>query len=152
MKPDPQLLKFLKPYHKEIQILALELRDFILTRVPAANELLYDSYNAIAIAFSLSDKLGDAFCHLAVYPEYVNLGFNRGAELPSGKPLLKGKGKLIRHIRVKNIISFPKDEVGQLLLEAVNNSEERNPKLHRANNITESIVMAVSAKKRRPKI
>ncbi len=96
MKPNPNLKKFLKPYDEGIQKLTLELRDFITDLVPQANELIWDNYNAVAMAYSKSEKLKDAFCHIAVYSQHVNFGFNRGAELTSTNLILEGKGKLIR--------------------------------------------------------
>lgn len=67
------------------------------------NELIYDNYNTVAIAFSKSEKLKDAFCHIAVYSKHINFGFNRGSELSKSNVKLEGKGKLIRHITVKKI-------------------------------------------------
>ena len=56
MKINLQFLNFLLPYDKSIQKLTLELRGFILDLVPEANELIYDNYNAVAIAFSKSEN------------------------------------------------------------------------------------------------
>ena len=61
MNPNPELKKFLLPYNKSIQKLALELRNFVVELVPQANELIWDNYNAVAIAYSKSKKLKDAF-------------------------------------------------------------------------------------------
>ena len=41
------LLKFLKPFSKEIIERALWLREFIWDLYPQANELIYDNYNAL---------------------------------------------------------------------------------------------------------
>lgn len=72
MKPNTQLEHFLSPYDKHIQALTLELRGFITDLVPEANELIWDNYNAVAIAYSKSEKLIDAFCHISVYSKHVN--------------------------------------------------------------------------------
>ena len=37
---------------------------------------------------------------MAGYSDYVNLGFNRGAELPDPAGVLVGSGAKIRHIRI----------------------------------------------------
>ena len=150
MKPNPQLVTFLSPYDKGIQKLTLQLRDFIIELVPQANELIWDNYNAVAIAYSKSEKLKDAFCHVAVYGGHVNFGFNRGAELTKTGIPLKGNGKLIRHISVKNFESFPKEEIQTLLWEAVSISERLNPELIQQTQPPQSIVMSISKKKRRP--
>ena len=151
MEPHPQLKEFIKPYDTAIQKLALELRGFITDLVPQANELIWDNYNAVAIAYSKSKKLKDAFCHIALYSGHVNFGFNRGAELTKTNVELQGKGKLIRHITVKDFMAFPKKEITQLIWEAVGISEQRNSELIQIeNHIPKSLVMSVSEKKIRP--
>jgi len=151
MTPNPQLKTFLDSYDEEIQELTFQLRDFITDLVPEANELIWDNYNAVAIAYSRSEKLKDAFCHIAVYAKHVNFGFNRGTELTKTTVQLLGKGKLIRHISVTNFASFPKQEIEKMIWEAVGIAEQRNPKLLNQNLTPKSIVMSISEKKIRPK-
>ena len=150
MEPNKQLIEFLKPYNSDIQELAFELRNFIVEIVPEANELIWDNYNAVAIAYSKSEKLKDAFCHIAVYSKYVNFGFNRGTELTKQKVQLEGKGKLIRHLKVTDINTFPKGPLKEMILEAVGISEFKNQELAKKETEGSSIVMSVSKKKRRP--
>ncbi|MEP5613780.1 MAG: DUF1801 domain-containing protein [Cyclobacteriaceae bacterium] len=150
MKPNPQLEEFLQPYDEEIQNLTIALRDFITDLVPDANELIWDNYNAVAMAYSKSEKLKDAFCHIAVYSQHVNFGFNRGAELTNTSIKLNGNGKLIRHLSVKDLQSFPKEEVKNMIWEAVRISEKQNPNLLEKEAQSKSIVMSISAKKTRP--
>lgn len=140
----------MEPYSADIQNLALELREFITGLVPQANELIWDNYNAVAIAYSKSEKLKDAFCHIALYTQHVNFGFNRGAELTKTNIELQGKGKLIRHITVKDFQTFPKKEITGMIWEAVGISEERNSKLIHENHSPKSLVMSISEKKIRP--
>ncbi|UOY08279.1 DUF1801 domain-containing protein [Muricauda sp. SCSIO 64092] len=150
IKPNPQLRKFMKPYDEEMQKLTLQLRDFITNLVPQANELIWDNYNAVALAYSKSEKLKDAFCHIALYSKYVNFGFNRGAELTKTNVKLNGKGKLIRHISVKDLQSFPKHEIEKMIWEAVGISENMNSELINPHHTPKSIVMSTSEKKTRP--
>jgi len=150
MNPNQQLKKFIEPYDDGIQTLTLELRNFITDLVPQANELIWDNYNAVAIAYSKSEKLKDAFCHIAIYSQHVNFGFNRGAELTKTSVKLNGKGKLIRHISVKDFQSFPKQEIKNMIWEAVGMSEKMNSQLIGEGNTPKSIVMSISEKKIRP--
>ncbi|HAA13718.1 MAG TPA: hypothetical protein DCE41_19300 [Cytophagales bacterium] len=150
MVPNPQLKKFIEPYDVKIQELAWALRSFITELVPEANELIWDNYNAVAIAYSKSEKLKDAFCHLAIYSKHVNFGFNRGAELSKTNIKLVGKGKLIRHLSVKDLPSFPKEEIKNMVWEAVGLSEQMNSELIHENTEPKSIVMSISEKKIRP--
>ncbi|MEL6304561.1 MAG: DUF1801 domain-containing protein [Bacteroidota bacterium] len=150
MKANPQLKVFLEPYDKNIQNLLFGLRTFVTDLVPEANELIWDNYNAVAIAYSKSQKLKDAFCHLSVYANYVNFGFNRGAELAKPTITLKGSGKLIRHLKVTDMETFPKDALKPIIWEAVGLSEKLNPELLTLSETPQSVVMSVSDKKRRP--
>lgn len=150
MTTNPLLIKFIEPYDEQIQSLVLELRNFVTDLVPLANELIYDNYNAVSMAYSKSEKLKDAFCHIAVYSGHVNFGFNRGAELTKTEVKLNGNGKLIRHIPVKDIKSFPKQEITRMIWEAVEISEKMNRELINENKKPKSIVMSISEKKNRP--
>lgn len=42
---------------------------------------------------------GDVLC-LQCYPDHVNLGFLRGAELAAQYPMLEGTGRSMRHVRI----------------------------------------------------
>lgn len=150
MTPNPQLKNFLAPYDSKIQELAMQLRGFVCECMPEANELIWDNYNAVAIAYSKSEKLKDAFCHIAVYSGHVNFGFNRGAELTPTPVRLEGKGKLIRHIKVKDFASFQKEAIAKMLWEAAGIMEQLHPELLENNTSPKSIVMSVSKKKIRP--
>lgn len=100
--PDRQLLGHLAACDPHLSDLTLALRDVVLEEAPTAIESVVKSY-ALAIGFSFTGKpLKDGFCHIVTYSSHVNLGFNRGALLPDPNRLLAGKGKLIRHITIRN--------------------------------------------------
>lgn len=151
METNPQLLKFILPYDPSIQKLALSLRDYITDLVPQVNELIWDNYNAVAMAYSKSEKLKDAFCHIALYSKHVNFGFNRGAELVNQTVKLTGKGKLIRHKSLTNFASFPKKEIVSMIWVVVGISAQLSSELQKLNSTPRSIVMSISEKKIRPK-
>lgn len=151
MKPHKDLIKFLKSYDPSIQKLTLDLRQFLLELVPNTNELIWDNYNAVAIAYSKSEKLKDAFCHIAVYAKHVNFGFNRGAELTKRELKLHGSGKLIRHLKILSNKDFQLADLKKMIYEAVSISEIRNENLKDQPKTPKSIVMSISEKKIRPK-
>ncbi|MBV9149012.1 MAG: hypothetical protein JO024_04045 [Candidatus Eremiobacteraeota bacterium] len=68
--------------------------------LPDAIELVYDNYYALVIGFSPTERPSDARFSIVVYPDHVSLCFLRGATLPDPQRLLKGNGKVVRHIRV----------------------------------------------------
>lgn len=148
-EPLTDLLKFLKPFDKEVQEIALKLREFVLDIFPNTNELIYDNYNALAIGYSLSDKQKEMFCHIAVYSKHVNIGFDRGVDLDDPNQILKGTGNRIRHITVESFKTFQKSYVKTLLKQAHKLALDTTDKKIQTT-IGQSIVKSISANKKRP--
>lgn len=95
-----------------------DLRAFVLELHPEANELLYHTH-ALSAVFSLSDKLGDAYCMIPIYTAHLNLGFNKGTLLKNSKHLLHGTGTLIRHIPIERREDYRNPQVEGILREAI---------------------------------
>ena len=113
-----ELEQFLSAFPPEIAKLFLAGRRVVLKAAPDANELVYDAYNAVSAAYSFSDRLKEAFLHVAAYSGHVNLGFNRGAELPDPSQLLRGSGARIRHIRLESPGDLKNPALGALVAAA----------------------------------
>lgn len=114
----PDFLVLLRQKEPALVELFCDLRAFLLDLHPAANELLYHTH-ALTAVFSVSEKLGDAFCMLPVYTNHVNLGFNKGTLLPDPHQLLAGTGKLIRHVPVQKPADYRNPQVKVLVKSAV---------------------------------
>src|SRR6266536_3021749 len=99
--PPAELKRFLKPFDRETQQLALSLRALVLEEMAPCYENIYDAYSAVAIGYGTSNRLRDGVFHIAVYSKHVNLGFNDGAALDDPKGILLGKGNQIRHLTIK---------------------------------------------------
>ena len=84
-------------------------------RLPGATELVYDNYNALAIAFSPSERASDAIFSIALYPRWVTLFFAHGVGLPDPGKLLKGSGTRIRHIVLDDKATLDLPEVKKLM-------------------------------------
>jgi hypothetical protein len=149
------LIKFLKPYDREIRELALQLRALLLEEIGPCYENIYDAYSAVAIGYGTSDRLADGIFHIAVYSNHVNLGFNEGATLADPKGILLGKGNHIRHITIKSPADVARPELRAYIRRA------RKAALRDARKLGEpapkkperviSTVKAIYAKKRRPR-
>ena len=118
------LLKFLKTFDKNIQETVLWLREFVWDLYPQTNELIYDNYNALALGWSPTEKVGHVFCGIALYSTNKNIHFSFywGSEISDPKKILIGEGKQYRYILVKNIGDFPKAYIKTLLKDEYNNS------------------------------
>src|SRR3989442_5319738 len=109
--PPAALKKFLKPYDREIQQLALQLRELVLEEMAPCYENIYDAYSAVAIGYGTSDRLMDGIFHIAVYTNHVNLGFNLGATLADPDGILEGSGKQVRHISIRTPADLARPEI-----------------------------------------
>jgi len=96
--PRKQLNGFLNRYEPAIAARARASIALLRKRLPTATQLVYDSYNALAIGFGPSDRASEAIFSVAVYPRWVSLFFLQGATLPDPEGLLRGGGKRVRHI------------------------------------------------------
>lgn len=143
------LLPFLKPFPKDVTERVIALREFIWDLYPTANELIYDNYNAVAVGWSPTDRVGHTFCSLAVgrTSHNVHFGFYWGAELSDPRKTLIGEGNQYRYLLVPDLKAFPKAYVTQLVKEAYANSMKKvkDPK-----QIKEglTVVKSISEKKR----
>lgn len=97
---------FIKDYPEPVQLIAIQLRELILSELPGTLEMV-DAPSKI-IAYGASAKYADLVCAIAPFPRYVNLMFSRGASMPDPDGILKGTGRKARHIRVEEMT----DEMG----------------------------------------
>src|SRR5262249_33001895 len=118
----PEYLKLLLPYGKVIQDLALAARKAVLEEAPEANEFIYEVYT-IADHFGFTDRPSDAFVFTTTHAQWVNLGFNFGAFLTDRRGLLRGEGKLIRHVRIAQAGDLETPGVRELIRAAIAQAE-----------------------------
>jgi hypothetical protein len=153
--PPPDLVKFLKPYDREIQALALKVRALVLEEMAPCHENIYDAYSAVAIGYGFSDRLRDGVFHVAVYSKHVNLGFNEGATLDDPLGILKGAGKQIRHIPIRTPSDLSRPEVRAYIRRArqvaIDDARKLGATPPKTTPGVVSTVKAIYPKKRRPK-
>jgi hypothetical protein len=117
--PDAQLDQFLAKFTPEVEAQARAALERMRGRLPGAWQLVYDNYNALAIAFGANDKLSGVVSSIAVYPRWVSLFFARGTDLPDPLGLLQGTGSAIRHIVLKDTALFDSPGVEALIAGAL---------------------------------
>lgn len=143
------LKKFLSVFPEELQNTALWLREFAWKLYPNCNELIYDNYNALAVGWSPTDRVGHTFCSIAVgrTSHNIHFGFYWGSEISDPEKILLGRGNQYRYILVKNKNDFPKAYIKKLLKEAYANSlakvKDRNQIIK-----GQTMVKSISEKKR----
>ncbi len=151
--PPAELIKFLRPYDRAIQKLALDLRALVLEEMAPCHENIYDAYNAVAIGYGPTDRLSDGIFHIAVYAKGVNLGFNHGAALADPAGLLEGAGKQIRHIKIRTPSDLERSEVRAYMRRAHQLAVDDARKVGETASKVQGVVSTVKAiypRKRRP--
>lgn len=114
-----QLDGFIEKYTPEVAALARAAVAKMRARLPGAFLLVYDNYNALAVAFAPTDRTSDVALSVTLYPHWVSLFFRRGAHLPDPQTLLKGSGSTVRHIVLQDAKDLDKPAVRALIDHAV---------------------------------
>jgi hypothetical protein len=148
--PCNELLKWLRPYDLEVAELALAARRVVLAAAPTASEIVFDAGYTIALHYTFTGRVKEAFSYVAIYTHHVNLGFTYGAELKDPKGLLLGDGTQMRHLRVETLEDLDRPHVPRFLRAAIRHIQPATAKVERrpAEPIT---VVKVAMKKNRPR-
>ena len=120
----PDFEKILSDKPLPMHFLYRNIRQLVLHACPTCNELLYHTH-ALSSVYSLSDKLKHAFCHIPVYSNHINLGFNFGADLEDPDGILSGSGKKIRHVSIRESSDLSHPGISRLLADAVQLAESQ---------------------------
>src|SRR5262249_33273507 len=93
------LKRFLARYPPEVRDVAREARGFLAKALPGAAGTLDRSAKLLAYGFGPGYK--GFVCTLLLSQTGVKLGIARGSELPDPMKLMKGGGKVHRHVQLR---------------------------------------------------
>lgn len=116
----------LASYPPRIQTLALQTRKLITDSLPNAEETVDPTSGMIAYGFG--SGYAGLICTIIPSKSGVNLGFYRGADLPDPKGLLKGRGRVHRHVHLTDLADLEDPGLKQLL-KAAHDSWKRRMRL-----------------------
>ena len=100
MTPQEQLDTFIDKFTPDIAATIRRAVAMVSARLPGATILVYDNYNALAIAFGAGEKRQSIICSVAGYPRWVSLFLSNGPTLPDPEGLLEGEGSTVRHLKL----------------------------------------------------
>ena len=100
MTPQEQLDGFIDKFTPDIAATIRRAVAMVSARLPGATILVYDNYNALAIAFGAGEKRQSIICSVAGYPRWVSLFLSNGPTLPDPEALLEGEGSTVRHVKL----------------------------------------------------
>jgi len=95
------------------------VRDRLQSRFPHGFELVYDTYNALAIGYSPTQRASDVIVSIAAYPRWITLFFLKGSALPDPTRRLQGTGPAIRSVRLASPATLDEADVQELLDHAI---------------------------------
>jgi hypothetical protein len=97
--PEAELKGFIAKFTPEIQAQAHAVLAEVRAFLPGAQEFVYDNYNALAIGFCATERGSDPILSIVLYPRWISMFFLQNAvDFPDPEKLLKGNGKVVRHI------------------------------------------------------
>jgi hypothetical protein len=137
--PAAQLNAMIARFDPAIQKVVRQARTKLRKRLPAAIELVYDNYNALAIGYGSSEKRGDWIVSLAVYARGVNLYFVYGVALADPHDLLLGSGKQGRFVRLESAAMLDRREIDDLVEAAIAETDTPLPKRGKGYTVIKSI-------------
>ena len=113
-----QLAGFIAKFSDEVATLTQAILLRMRALYPTAIEMVYDNYNALAIGFGPTERPSEAIFSIAVFPKWVSLFFLQARGLPDPDHILRGNGKLSRHIRLPSAATLDEFSVKKMMREA----------------------------------
>ncbi|WP_437586674.1 DUF1801 domain-containing protein [Sorangium sp. So ce1000] len=114
---DPAVAALLSEYPPAAQQLTLRVRKLLLRIIPDVCEHVYPGWRIIS--FRMGDGDQHKICWLAPQRFGVNLGFERGAELPDPGGLLTGDAKQVRNVHIRSAKDVDVATIATLVAAAV---------------------------------
>jgi hypothetical protein len=137
--PTVRLDALIGRFDPTLQKVVRAARTKLRRRMPAAVEMVYDNYNALAIGFASSERRGDWIVSLAVYAKGVNLYFIYGVALPDPHGLLQGSGNQGRFVRLESASMLDRPEIEALITAAIAETDTPLPKTGRGYTVIKSV-------------
>jgi hypothetical protein len=119
MTPKAQLDAFIAKYSPEVAKFASAAIARMRKMLPAAQILVYDNYNALAVGFGPSERSTEIVFSIAVYPRWVSLFFAKGVGLPDPHKRLQGSGSVVRHVVLTELAVLDDPQIRELMQHAL---------------------------------
>ncbi|TGL64705.1 DUF1801 domain-containing protein [Leptospira sarikeiensis] len=118
VKTEPKIDIWFSEVSRELGNIAQEWFSILRKSGPDVLELIHDELATVCIE--------DApFAYVGIFQAHVSIGFFHGASLKDPKHLLEGKGKYMRHVKIKPDISIDDSALKVLIKDAYKDIKER---------------------------
>lgn len=124
MSSHTEIESLLSAYPSEVREIALAASNLLLEVLPGAEVTLDESAKIIGYGYGPGYK--GLVCTLNLSRTGVKVGVARGAELPDPEQLMKGKGKVHRHVPLQTVADLKRPGLKPLLKAALAAWKKRN--------------------------
>ena len=120
MTPAGQLRAFIAKFSPANQRLIRGARACLRRWLPGANQLIYDNYNFLVIAYCPTERVSDSYFSLGTDKHGPNLFFGyNGTRIDDPKGLLRGTGASNRYLRLPSTDALADPDVRALIDAAI---------------------------------
>jgi hypothetical protein len=124
--PTEQIRAWLENLPTEKKPTVETLRRLIGSVAPSAHEIIYHD----ALGYGPTDSGFDRILYVTVFENHLNLGFFFGGFLPDPEGLLVGRGKRMRHLKIRSLQESETPAITSLLAHAWADGLKRVEQLH----------------------
>jgi hypothetical protein len=137
VNPPVELHALLARHNEDVQVLALGLRELVIDALAPCHEYGFQMRSKTVLLYGVtSHAIEDNICNIALLRQHVTLTFRHGAELRDPHAVLRGRGKIMRHLRIERREDLGRAELRGLLREARRHAEAEGHALRRKNDRT----------------
>ena len=116
MDAEAELESFIVRFTPEVAAMGREAVAKLRARLPQADVLVYDNYNALAVGFGAGEKAVQSVLSIAFYPRWCSLFLPRRVDDPEKR--LQGTGTVVGHIVLKSAADLDDPYVSGLIDQA----------------------------------
>lgn len=138
--PVQQLRASIQPFDPSVRRLIRATRAALRAAFPAADELVYDGYNFLAIGFCSALNASSCLASVAAHARRVSISFYHGSRSPDPTHRLEGTGKQNRFVRVTSNAVLKEPAVRQLLRAAARDVSPPLPKTGKGQLVINTVV------------
>ena len=147
-EPPAELLGFLNKHDPGVQAVALGLRQVVVEEMAPCHEYIFTMRSKVVLVYGPTERaIADAICSLAVFARHVTLTFHRGVHLRDPEGLLRGSGKIMRHVTLRAPADLENAGVRKLLREARKEAGLKRPRGASAADVVTRIKTASPARR-----
>jgi hypothetical protein len=115
---EAELERMIGRFSPAVAALGRELIARMRARIPQAYAMVFDTH-AFGVGFGPRETASGVFASVVLYQRWASLFLFKGALLDDPAGLLRGSGRMIRHVRMTEIADFDRPEIEDLIAQAL---------------------------------